>query len=98
LVDLTNCQEIYSYLPLPVFVSYYTLIPTNSEEPKILKEIEVKPELAEEYFQLGLTYQANGEHDQAETYKVKALKLFGQMEAPKQIERVNQAFEQGAKK
>jgi len=42
--------------------------------------------------QLGLTYQAMGEHDQAEEYKAKALELFAQMEAPKQIERVNKAF------
>jgi hypothetical protein len=35
-----------------------------------------------------------GERDQAETYKAKALDLFGQMEAPKQIVRVNLAFEQ----
>jgi hypothetical protein len=38
-----------------------------------------------------------GEHDQAETYKAKALKLFQQMEAPKQCDRVNQAFEQRSK-
>jgi hypothetical protein len=37
-----------------------------------------------------------GEHNQAEEYKAKALELFAQMEAPKQIERVNKAFEQGA--
>jgi len=59
---------------------------------KLLSKIEVKPELAEEYFQLGLTYQAMGEYDQAEEYKAKALELFAQMEAPKQIERVNKAF------
>jgi len=33
-----------------------------------------------------------GEHEQAEIYKAKALEIFEQMEAPKQIERVNQAF------
>ncbi len=33
-----------------------------------------------------------GENDQAKEYKAKALKLFEQMEAPKQIERVNKAF------
>ena len=60
--------------------------------------IGAKCDLAEAYFQLGLTYQAMGEHDQAEEYKAKALELFKQMEAPKQIERVNKAFEQGAKK
>ena len=43
------------------------------------------------YFQLGLTYQAMGEYDQA-----KALELFAQIEAPKQCDRVNKAFEQGA--
>jgi len=58
----------------------------------LLDVIGVKPQLAEEYFQLGLTYQAMGEHDQAEKYKAKALVLFEQMEAPKQIERVNKAF------
>jgi len=63
----------------------------------LCEEMGTKFFLAESYFQLGLTYQAMGEHDQAETYKAKALELFGQMEAPKQIERVNQAFEQGAK-
>jgi tetratricopeptide (TPR) repeat protein len=65
---------------------------------EILQKISAAPDLAEAYFQLGLTYQAMEENDQAEEYKVKALKLFAQMEAPKQIERVNKAFEQGAKK
>jgi tetratricopeptide (TPR) repeat protein len=62
------------------------------EAIKILKTIGAKCDLAEAYFQLGLTYQAMGEHDQAEEYKAKALELFVQMEAPKQIERVNKAF------
>jgi len=57
-----------------------------------LSEIGVKPDLAEVYFKLALTYQAIGEHDQAKEYKEKALELFEQMEAPKQIERVNNAF------
>jgi tetratricopeptide (TPR) repeat protein len=59
---------------------------------KILRKIGATCDLAEAYFQLGLTYQTMGEHDQAEEYKAKALKLFAQMEAPKQIERVNKAF------
>jgi tetratricopeptide (TPR) repeat protein len=64
---------------------------------EILKKIGATHDLAEAYFQLGLTYQAVGEHDQAKTYKDKALELSKHMEAPKQIERVDQAFEQGAK-
>jgi len=59
---------------------------------KRLKKIGVRCDLAEAYFQLGLTYQAMGDHDQSEEYKAKALELFAQMEAPKQIERVNKAF------
>ncbi|OYQ65229.1 hypothetical protein B9G53_08185 [Pseudanabaena sp. SR411] len=59
---------------------------------EILNKIGAVCDLAEAYLQLGLTYQAMGEHDQAEEYKAKALELFAQMEAPKQIERVNKAF------
>ena len=66
------------------------------EAIKILETIGAKCDLAEAYFQLGLTYQAMGEHDQAEEYKAKALELFAQMEAPRQIERVNKPFEQVA--
>ncbi|WP_286392110.1 tetratricopeptide repeat protein [Pseudanabaena mucicola] len=57
-----------------------------------IEKIGARSDLANAYFQLGLTYQAMGEHDQAEEYKAKALELFEQMEAPKQIERVNKAF------
>jgi len=67
------------------------------ESSQILIKIGAKSDLAEAYFQLGLTYQAMADHDQAKTYKAKALDLFKQMEAPKQIERVIKAFEQGAK-
>ena len=62
---------------------------------KDFRRIGSKYEIADIYFQLGLTYQAMGEHDQAKEYKAKALELFAQMEAPKQLERVNKAFEQG---
>jgi len=76
---------------------FKTAICYHLESIKLLNKIGAKCDLAEACFQLGLTYQAMGEHDQAETYKVKALELFEEMEAPRQIERVNQAFEQGAK-
>ncbi len=55
-------------------------------------ELSAQLDLAEAYFQLGLTYQAMGEYDRAEEYRAEALKLFEEMEAPKQIERVNKAF------
>ena len=61
--------------------------------PFPLQQLQIKRTTkAEAYFQLGLTYQAMGKHHQAEEYKAKALELFAQMEAPKQIERVNKAF------
>ncbi|TYQ25454.1 hypothetical protein PseudUWO311_15675 [Pseudanabaena sp. UWO311] len=64
-----------------------------NESTELLKRIEAKCDLAEAYFQLGLTYQKIRQHDEAEKHKVKALELFTQMEAPKQIERVNKVFE-----
>ena len=77
-------------------------ISCHNEAIKILKKIGANPDLAEAHFQFGLTYQAMGEHDQvahfAEYHKNKALKLFEQMEARKQIDRVNKDFEQGAMK
>ncbi len=59
----------------------------------ILRTIGARCDLAEAYFQFGLTYQGMGEYDQAKEYKAKALELFEQMNALKQIERVNKAFE-----
>lgn len=58
----------------------------------ILKKAGVKYRLAEAYFQLGLTCQATGDNNQAEEYKAEALKLFAEMEVPKQCERANKAF------
>ena len=68
----------------------------HCESIGIFKHMGARCDLAEAYFQLGLTYQAMGEHNQAKEYKAKALELFKQMEAPKQCDRVNKAFEQGA--
>ena len=75
---------------------YFSALSYIQSAVEILQKIQAKHDLSEAYFQLGLTYQAMGEYDQTEEYKAKALKLFEQMEAPKQIERVNKAFEQGA--
>jgi len=87
---LTGLAEIYR-----IKNDFEAATSHHLESIKLLNKIGAKCDLAEAYFQLGLTYQAMGEHDQAETYKVKSLELFEQMEAPKQIDRVNQAFEQG---
>lgn len=75
---------------LPSSLSYI------QESVDILQRIAAVPDLAEAYFQLSLTYQAIGKYGQVEEYKAKAIELFEQMEAPKQCDRVNKAFEQGA--
>lgn len=75
---------------------YLSSLSYIQEAVDILQRIAAMPDIAEAYFQLGLTYQAMGEHDQAKEYKAKAIDIFAQMEAQKQIERVNTAFEQGA--
>ena len=62
----------------------------------IFRNLGAKCDLAEAYFQFGLTCQAMGDDRQAEDYKEKVLNLFEQMQAPKQIDRVYKAFEQGA--
>ena len=89
--SLTGLGEIYR-----IKKEFNVAISYHFSSIKLLDKICAKCDLAEAYFQLGLTYQAMGEHDQAEEYKAKALELFAQMEAPKQIDRVNKAFEQGA--
>jgi tetratricopeptide (TPR) repeat protein len=58
----------------------------------ILREIEAKCDLAEVCFQFGLTYKAMGEVEKGLEYRDKAIKLFEEMEAPRQVERIRQAF------
>ncbi|WP_088893781.1 tetratricopeptide repeat protein [Leptolyngbya ohadii] len=60
----------------------------NLEAIKKFCEIGAKPDLAEAYYQLGLSYQAIGEVENSNKYFQKAIHLFLQMEAPKQVERV----------
>ena len=93
MLSKSGLGEIYRF-KLDFNTSYFY----HKESIEILNRIGAKCDLAEAYFQLGLTYQAMGEHDQTEEYKAKAMELFEQMEAPKQIERVNKTFEQGTKK
>jgi len=67
------------------------------ESIDLLDKIGARCDLAEAYFQLGLTYQAMSEIEQSLKCRDRAIQLFTEIEAPKQVDRVNQAFEQGAK-
>lgn len=62
------------------------------ESIDLLEQIGAKCDLAEAYFQLGLTYQVMDEIEKGLEYHNKAIKLFTEMEAPKQVERVRLAF------
>lgn len=63
------------------------------EATRILTKIGAIGDLAEAYFQLGLTYQAMSEFVKGLEYRDMAIKLFEKMEAPRQVERVRLAFE-----
>ena len=55
------------------------------------KKIGAKYDLAEAYYQLGLTYQKMGEIGKSHTNFNEAIRLFNEMEAPKQVEKVEKA-------
>ncbi|MBW4649230.1 MAG: tetratricopeptide repeat protein [Kastovskya adunca ATA6-11-RM4] len=75
--------------------NFETALSHHSEAIKLLDKIGAKCDIAEAYYQLGLTYQKIGEdHKSQENFK-KAIRLFSEMEAPKQVEKVQQAMKAG---
>ncbi len=64
----------------------------HRESIELLEEIGAKCDLAEAYYQLALTYQSMGEPDQSQEYFAKAIQLYEEMEAPKQVEKVHRAM------
>ncbi|AFW95069.1 TPR repeat-containing protein [Anabaena sp. 90] len=63
----------------------------HSESIELLDKIGAKCDLAEAYYQLGLTYQKMGETENSHTNFNEAIQLFNEMEAPKQVEKVQKA-------
>ncbi|MBW4522335.1 MAG: tetratricopeptide repeat protein [Scytolyngbya sp. HA4215-MV1] len=59
----------------------------------ILEKIEAKNDIAQVYYQFGLTYQAMDELKRSQDSFHKAIQLFTEMEAPKQVERVRQSMQ-----
>jgi tetratricopeptide (TPR) repeat protein len=72
--------------------NYNSALEKLNESIELLKRIEAKCDLAEAYFQLGLTYQKIRQQDEAERHKVKALELLRQIKAPRLIDLVNKTF------
>jgi len=70
---------------------YNQAIKLYEESIAINQEIGAKCDLAEAYYQLALTYQKMSQIDKSQEYFDNAIKLFEEMEAPKQVEKVRQA-------
>ncbi|MBW4594392.1 MAG: tetratricopeptide repeat protein [Brasilonema angustatum HA4187-MV1] len=64
----------------------------HQEGIKVLDEIGAKWDLAEAYYQIALTYQKMGEQPKSEEHFERAIALFQEMQAPKQVEKVQTAM------
>ncbi len=64
----------------------------HSESIEILNKIGAKCDLAEAYYQLGLTYQKIGETQNSQENFDKAIQLYNKIDAPKQVEKVQRAM------
>jgi tetratricopeptide (TPR) repeat protein len=71
--------------------NFETALSHHSESIELLDKIGAKCDLAEAYYQLGLTYQTIGNTADSQENFNKAIQLFTEMEAPRQIEKVQQA-------
>jgi len=67
---------------------YETAFSYHTQSIEILEKLGAKCDLAEAYYQLGLTYQETGELAQSQDYFNRAIELWEQINAPKQVERV----------
>ena len=72
---------------------YEEAISQHLEAIGLLAEIGVKCDLAECHFQLGLTYQEMDAVEESTSSFQEAIRLFSEMEAPKQVERVRQSMQ-----
>ncbi len=72
-----------------------TAIPNHLKSIELLDKIGAKCDLAEAYYQLGLTYQKIGDTEKSQDNFDKAIQLFSEMEAPKQVKKVRRAMENG---
>ncbi|WP_392533551.1 tetratricopeptide repeat protein [Nostoc sp. C117] len=70
----------------------FELALTNHREAiELLEKIGAKCDLAEAYFQLGLTYQKMLRPDESEINFYQAIQLFTEIKAPKQVQRIQES-------
>jgi tetratricopeptide (TPR) repeat protein len=67
-------------------------ISNHLEGMDLLCQVGARRNCAEGYYQLGLTYQTMSDFEKSFTYFQKAIQLFSEMGAPKQVERVRQSM------
>ena len=71
---------------------FTTALSHHLESIELLDQIGAKCDLAEAYYQFALTYQKMGDAEKSQTAFQEAIRLFTEMEAPKQVEKVRKAI------
>lgn len=71
---------------------FATALSHHSESIELLEKIGAKCDLAEAHYQLALTYQKMGDTEKSQTSFQEAIRLFNEMEAPNQVEKVRKAI------
>ncbi|WP_375515829.1 tetratricopeptide repeat protein [uncultured Nostoc sp.] len=67
----------------------------HTEAIELLDKIGAKCDLAEAYFQLGLTYQKMAKPDESQMNFNRGIQLFTEIKAPKQVEKISNCAAQG---
>jgi tetratricopeptide (TPR) repeat protein len=80
---LTGLGELYRMQG-----EFATALTHHQESIEILEYIGAKCDLAEAYYQQALTYQQMGDRENSKPNFDNAIKLFEEIEAPRQVERV----------
>ncbi len=84
---LSGLAELYR-----IQEDFTTALSHHSESIALLDKIGAKCDLAEAHYQLALTYQKMGDAEKSQTPFQEAIRLFTEMEAPKQVEKVQKAI------
>jgi len=71
---------------------FATALSHHSESIELLDKIGAKCDLAEANYQRALTYQKMGDAEKSQTAFQEAIRLFNEMEAPNQVEKVRKAI------
>ncbi|MFB2933688.1 tetratricopeptide repeat protein [Aerosakkonemataceae cyanobacterium BLCC-F154] len=97
----TNCTQIQAKAKIGKGELYReqgdftTALSHHTESIELLEKIGAKCDLAEAYYQFALTYQKMGDTEKSQPNFQQAIQLFTEMEAPKQVEKVQRAMENG---